>query len=466
MMALAVCCPLDAATITNAVPVVSASEFFRPADDPPAGLDPNGIYPQGQKIGFGLYSITGWNDAQPGKTNMQRVSEGGFTLAGPFCGAPDPANIDDAIANNLKVTFRIEVGPYKEAGDVPRPLDAAYVQAEVRGRVESLINNPVHDAAVARWCILPEELRWWRSSEMECLQLVSETIRQVELEHHAAARPIWMYEPNHRWQYELVKTGQYQDIVSMGVYVNKVPRAEGRSARARWGFEQIVGAAAELGTVPQAVFELCGDLPDPQSRDPAAIRQLLRHDVYLGLVLGIKSINIWSMLERPGLTTHEEQFTAYASVAADLNGPLDLQKVFLFGQRRSDLTVTLLSGQPTTLPWTDWWGGVHEYDSVSFLEAAYGHDRYLFIVNSTEEPVEIAVSGLPTDDDFRIESLFDESVPAVTGGCFQLVLEPLEVKAFRMSPTHIPQPTTLALLCAGAAGAILKGRCGHKPVRN
>ena len=43
-----------------------------------------GIYPHGQKFGFGLYSVVGNSKVDPTTSNMHRVAANGFTLAGPY----------------------------------------------------------------------------------------------------------------------------------------------------------------------------------------------------------------------------------------------------------------------------------------------------------------------------------------------------------------------------------------------
>src|SRR5688500_6277971 len=65
---------------------VTAAKFFAPPKKAPARSTIGGIYPLGDQIGLGLYSIAGRSKAEPTKTNMLRAAEHGFNMAGPYYG--------------------------------------------------------------------------------------------------------------------------------------------------------------------------------------------------------------------------------------------------------------------------------------------------------------------------------------------------------------------------------------------
>ena len=294
---------------------------------------------------------------------------------------------------------------------------------------------------------------------MNYLRVVRNTIRQVESQQNRPHRPFWMYESNNRNSFALQQTGAHQDIVSKGVYLtNHFPRGERRSGWAIWSFDQIVDAANQLENVPQAVFELFQDFNDPLiGTNDAEISRVIRHDTYLGLVKGIQGMNVWSMYEnRPNLTTHEEQFQAHSSVAKDLTGELNLQRVFLFGDRKNDLQIEVEKG-PETIRYVHEDGSEHEYSSLHYLHAAIDDVRFLIAVNSAESPLEVSIGGLP--DKFQFEDLFTgEVTPYLDTQSLTVGFSPLEVRAWQISELPpagavlkvdqggLPEPSTLVLL--------------------
>jgi hypothetical protein len=440
-LVLSVVCPFDG----NAL-VVSAATQFRPAYVPPPRLDPAGIHPRGEKFGIGLYTIVGQSKVDPTVSNMQRAAEAGFTLAGPYYSAnwQDFSAIYAAAREGIRFTYQIR--PHAAILDVPIQQRAAAIQelsdeaiaASVREQVSKVLSDPVANRAVARWTLGVEEIRHWLAPEMRYLRIARETIRAVEKEHRSPHRPFWMYEPNHRNVEALLKTGVYQDIVSKGVYLTNLARGPQRSAHAMWSFTQIVSAANALHTLPQAVLQLSEDFADPiTGTNPLEIRRVLRHDTYLGLLLGIKSFNVWSMFEnRPNLTTHREQFEAYASVSKELTGDLNLQQVFLSGQRRDDLAIAITQGA-TTFDYTDFYGQQFTYDSLHSYSASVGSDRYLFLVNSSEAEMGVRIDGLPTG--FLLDDLFAGTTRQMHQSQLSWQLDVLGVAALRFRDLSAPQ---------------------------
>ena len=87
----------------------SAEKFFEPPKKSLPALDPAGIYPHGQKIGFGMYSIVGNSRVDPQLSNMRRAADAGFTLAGPYFETNwrDFSPIYAAAGEGLKFTYQI-----------------------------------------------------------------------------------------------------------------------------------------------------------------------------------------------------------------------------------------------------------------------------------------------------------------------------------------------------------------------
>ena len=378
---------------------------------------------------------------------MQRVAQAGFTLAGPYYDR-DWRNfqpIYDAANEGLGFTYQIRPPDYlygvtiDERNDILDSMTDAQMAAMVREQVEAVLTDGIARDTVVRWSLYPDELRDWKGPEMRLLEIASATIRQVEQEFGVEHRPFWMYEPGHRNVDALLKTGAYQDIISKGTYMKGLARGPERSADAIWSITQTVEAARQLGKTPQVVYAMYQDFADPTTNsNPDEIRRVIRHDVYLGLALGVKSLNVFSMVEtRPNFTTHNEQFLAYASVAQDLTGPLDLQEVFLNGDQQENLSVTI--GQGTrTVDYTDFYGDKFTFPTLHYYEATLDDALYLLLVNSTESLMTVNISGLPGSS--TLDDLFAGTSMLLDATSLTWQLDVLGVSMLRFHDFLIPDP--------------------------
>ena len=160
-----------------------------------------------------------------------------------------------------------------------------------------------------------------------------------------------------------------------------------------------------------------------------------RNACYWGLICGAKGIMVFAGWRRPKLPSFDRYFESYAACAREIKGPLKLGQVFLFGERRDDLRLRVLSGPARVAT-------AHatpiEYPSVAMLDVAHPQGRYLFLANSANEPVRVAVEGLPRVP-VRVENVFEpEDQRVVAVGRFEPALEPLEVKAYRLDRADEP----------------------------
>ncbi len=466
----------------------SISKFFKPPKASNLQLDPAGIYPTGQQFPIGFYSVGGNSIAEPPLTNMARVAQNGFTYVGPYYSNnwSDFSQIYAAANENMKFVFSIRP-PASVAGlsvDA-RPaalasLSDAALTASVHDQVAAVLSDPIARDTVSRWSLGTEELRYWIAPELHYLKVANDAIIATEKQFNVAPKPFTMYEPGQRDAAALKKTGKYQDMVSKGTYLTDIARGPDRSGYEIWSYSQIISAANSEKSVPQAVLELSQDFADPTTNNSAAeIRRVIRNDAYLGLVMGIKSIDIWSMTEiRPNLTTFDQQFQAYASVAQDLTGDLDLQKAFLFGDNRSDLKFQITTGAKQ-FQYVDSDGDKFKYDTLYTLNTELGSDRYLFLVNSTEQPMSVNVSGLPAA--YTMENLFSQTTTDMHQTSMAVQLDALGVTALRFrainGPTgasglglfidYAPEPTSVTLLMlAGWCGIAIRIKRQCRPARD
>ena len=375
------------ATLSCGNGLVDVAFSATPAE-PASDLPPEGIYPQGRKLAFAGYS---------GDPARDLANE--FTVAGPVYGDQQPY-LERCFANDWPVIAH--VGPrvtFNDKDPAKYKLDPASLRQEVEQQVKELA---VHKQ-VAWWAIRPEELRPWRTAEMQHLDIVCETIRHND----PLDRPIYLYNPNHRDASSLTRIAGQVDVLAKGCYVNLAGHKRDR-AWVRWNVEQEIEALRAAGrpdAIPLVMPELCRD---PEPNEDAEIRAWVRHDVYLGLASGAKGVLIWSLFKRKEVKrTWQLWYDAYSDCARELNGEQGLSQVFLFGDRAATLTVgpirvstaatVTLGGdaEQTTISDQERKQREIEVPSWTAAEFVYEGSHWLFLVNSANTPAAFSLSGWP-----------------------------------------------------------------------
>jgi hypothetical protein len=357
---------------------------------------------QSDPLLFSAYSL--------GIPEIDSARAAGFTAIGPYYGKDKSYALRQSDRAGLPLIY--SVGPNIDFEKSDPTLDAAQLQ---------LIANEVRETSknsdIAIWNIANEELRHWRPRELEWLENISATIRANDPE----KRPVMMYEPNHRRSKDLVITGQYLDIISKGAYANHVGMKDNRSW-VRWSVEQTTTAADITGATPIAVLWMARDQRTRQ--DVANIERWVKHDIYLSLISGAKGILIFSGFnKRRGFRRHFSEFYgAYSTAAWQLNGPLNLGQIFLQGVHLDDITISIIDG-PTRQQFSYRKEQI-DYPSVHSTRRRFADHNWLFMVNSANEPVTLAITGLP--DDKQIFDAFTDEPMARSSG---MLMQALEVKA-------------------------------------
>lgn len=396
--------------------------FAPPAVDRGAGLPHDEVFPRGRLFPFGGFSGV-----------AAREAANGFTLHGPAYGASNATVIPQAEASGIHAIYSVGIPMnFLEQGGQPAlDLTPEEIAAEIRRQVLAVRDSP----ALAWWYLTPEELRPWRPREMEYLEVAARTIR----ENDPLGRPVWMYDPNHRAADTLAVTAQFLDIVGKGMYTNYAGH-KGHRVWARWTIEQQIEAiqrSGRPGAIQIAVPEM---FQEPEPGEIEQIPKWARHDVYLALVTGAQGVVIFSLANRAGFSAEAWQayYDAYSRIAQELNGELALGQVFLFGERRNDLQVTVTAGEKHVFPKVGA-GGVAElieYPSVSLANIAYGPERYLFLVNSSEEPVEVRVDGFPPGPIYARDAFSGRPLPAISSS-LELALPGLGVAGLRLARGYV-----------------------------
>lgn len=290
----------------------------------------NELYPKGGTFCFSFYSSSA-ADALHALTN-------GATAIGPFYGHQAEA-LADAVRWNTKILYKVappSMTGFKVA-DFDRPGFVWPADVAISNEVAAIVGAVKTNTHIAMWDIAPEELRSWKPEQLHYLKLVASAIRAND----PMRRPVYMYECNNRGAGSLATALVHEDLCVKGNYVNTVDDGVFIHHRiwVRWSMEQELGAVARgnQSAAPWIVLWMAGD---PAAADFDLIPAWCRHDAYLGLIMGGKGIFIWSAARnRTGFSerSFNAYFDGYLSVARDLNGPLNLAPVFLFGKNRSAL---------------------------------------------------------------------------------------------------------------------------------
>ncbi|VGO14077.1 hypothetical protein PDESU_02634 [Pontiella desulfatans] len=388
-----------------------AYEFSRP--EKPA----RATYPWGDKFWFSFYSTIG--------DDSQYAVEHGSSGIGPYYGgiAGQAGPLAEADVLGASFSYKVQlpsmIGFSAQATNFVWPSDETLI-AETKAVVSAVMHNP----NISMWDLVPEELRYWRSNEMNFIEIVSEVIRQTD----PYGRPVMMYEPNHRNATALAVTVPYQDICASGTYISTTSPFRHNRIWARWSMEQELGAiaAANTNAVPWIMLWMAVDAMDGEEH---WINDWCRHDAYMGLIMGGKGISIWSGWRPRSSWTNDFQayFDGYLSVAADLNLDKNFAPVFMDGTEATGVTYSITAG-PAELELVYPAGVTNTYPPVTYTLREYLGQQYLFAVNSATQAVTVTFSGVP--DAMRTD-LFQGLENSTPGGSFSKTFAPYEVTAFR-----------------------------------
>ena len=454
---------LVAATASSGA-AAQGADFFRSGPVAPATLSERGIFPQGTTMHIGGYSAVSRPVKQlGGGVPLELAKQSGFTVVGPYYGpfAGSQATVQRAAALGLHVAAQLappsalhfSKEEAKDALNLRGARMAVLSEAELRASVQASMNNfltdPELNRAVSCWAIAPEELRHWRKSELQYEQAYLQAVNDFD----PLRRPAFMYEPNNRDTIALLKTGPGQGFVLEGAYVHSIGWDVKRALRINWALDQMTGAAAKDGRVVVPGLELSQDMPGFSAKDleadPSArtrLRRLLRHDVYLALARGAQGFQVWSLFHsRTNLTTYLELVHGYGEVFRELTAPpTNLQEAILFGERRTDVSLSHLKGpefiaaapKAGTLDAVEGKINVQSerWPAVRLANLALGRERVLILVNSAVEEVRVRLKGLPASARLTTVSGGDATGIDKQSAGVNVSLQPFAALLLRVSP--------------------------------
>ena len=420
--------------------------FFKTVPDTGKTLPIDQIYPHGQLFPFSFYSTGGGTEQKRGDllpsaqkdADMKKIINAGVTMIGPQYELNDSI-VSDAKKYKVKAIYTII--PKIDGEKVDRvylnKLDKEKKNLDVKKLRESVIEivkrESVHPE-IAWWDLTPEELRFWRKNEMLCLKTVSEAIREAD----PLKRPIYMYEPGHRDAKSLSKTVIYQNICGKGMYTNYSSCKNAR-AYCPWSINAEVEAIKLSGkkdAIPIALPEM---FQQPPANELHLIDTWVRHDVYSALIAGAKGIIVFSASRRPDFNAREQYLDAYLKICRELNGSMNLGHVFLFGERKDDLTLSIIEG-PETVELNigkdnelKLGNKRREAPSTYFCNIAFDNCHYVFIANSSEQEISAVVNGLVYRSGVTVEDIFNPANKfTAPEGDFPVSIAPRGIRGFKI----------------------------------
>lgn len=370
-----------------------AAVFWKPGTVMPDDLSADRLYPQGSRFLFSFYSVGGGHPGTflPEEEFLEAYREytsAGFNIIGPQYSLKERA-LEDAGEYGFGVVYTVGIpkGEFRASDEKTLPEEEIY--RRVYEHVKAVADNP----AIVLWDVVPEELRPWRKREMAMLEIASRAIRDAD----PLKRPVYHYCPGHYSSKSLKMIAPYVDMLGKGMYTNYSSHKYNR-VWCRWTIEEEIAAIQESDSqaVPIAIPEM---FQQPEPEELELIPAWVAHDTYLSLVSGAKGVLVFSLRQREGFEAWRAYYDAYQQLGEELLGELNLARVLLFGEERSELAIEVFDG-PETVDFIFPSANVREplvYPSIHFRELMYGDTLYLFAVNSANETVQAVVSGFPYD---------------------------------------------------------------------
>lgn len=370
---------------------------------------------------FGYYSVGyGSGDFKKCGPILKSLKLKGISIAGPYYGAGfDPlknecyrmaSQLSLPIIHYVTVTDKKSGKPasFVNTQTSNAPESPSAVETDVENQLKQLRDLGLVEK-ISMWGVMPEELRSWRRNEMEYLQTLIAAIRASEKKWGYNRLPIMMYEPGNRTTKLLSVTGEYLDVQVIGTYTKSNEESDSLKI-IKNNTNAVVAASQVNGTAPMVALALSKNFQPYISKEQ--IRENIRRRAYVALAEGAKGILIWSWATRSGLSVESRdiQAAAYSSVAEDLNGQLQLGKVFLHGKSSN--------------------GAFTENPNVLIRAKEMAGEFYIIAINLSDAPQQINAKNMPKKDGV-LRNIFQTENFAVKDGIASFALPGAAVSIFK-----------------------------------
>lgn len=368
--------------------------------------DNNALYPVGKKFPLGLYAF---------QTDDIGAPADGWDAAHNYLEAP----MSDSTLN-----------VYKNLGMMgfARLSNTADSSKDKVGKPESVIASEIQQQAANGnicWFDLPEECRYWKTSEMDIVKNYSTWTRKYDHGKH----PNYMYIPGNYDKTDIENYVDYLDIIPASCYPIDMgkPHTYVRYQTERTFFA-IAARSKTIGKnylngekTVMSILELFGNGNGMSAAGS-------RHDFWLSLAAGARGVLVYAHYYRDSnsvlkscwaaLTLSARQFTS-----AKLGEPL------LFGTSYN-VGMSIKAGPATAV-----YDSTVSYPSITFIAKTYADTLYMIAVNSNESAniVTAEFSGLPDAALQQGKVLFENRVVHLSNTMFTDSFKPLEVHVYKFA---------------------------------
>ena len=402
------------------------------------------IYPMGQKM-----MLSPWLAQR--KSDLQDIKDHGFTMFGPLWDTRE--SIIEPIFQNakkiggLRAAHKINDGAGVVRKLCPKLDGGSKEEAlwrEVERNMKRAVNNPLYNDQIDVWLQGTEEIstRFHQCDKNKLLDYIQKFKKMVET-HDPQKRPLWMSDVTGANPSQMAATHKWLDMVGPQMYIegigssnhykhnaimNKLADSVVKTAVAMDASYPVMRPRAKTGSLG-ALYE-----PTPSHDNLDSIRNHTMHDMFLGFNRGMNGFQFYSWYNYTGDKYSDKQTfnwykTAYKeSVKLLTDNGLDY--VYLWGDRRGDLTLETVSG-PDRIAWRQ---GIafYDYPSISMANIQYGNYRYVGLTNSATQSVQVKISGFPKSRVKILDIRSGKYLSNVDDGYINPKLKPLDVKLYRV----------------------------------
>ena len=295
----------------------------------------------------------------------------------------------------------------------------------------------IKDETNIAWWDMPEELRYWKTSEFTMLKNYRQLLRTTI----GDDKPIFMYIPGHYSVSQTTPYLDYIDIIPASCYVS-VPSMKKRNY-VRWSIEKnqnaVINSGKTLGKNYLAGEKSVFAILEMYNNCSGLSALAAKHDFWMAVTCDVKGILIFSYPYHFN-TSCNDAWTSYNQQIATFKD-YNIDRVLIDGISANSLLTCNLTSGPSKIPAYNYTAGNINSPLIETATAktnikTYNGKTYLFMVNSSEDSsVSYSVSGLASPS--TILEIFSGIASNITTPDFQVKMDPMEAKIFVIedSPT-------------------------------
>jgi len=373
----------------------------------PFTSSPQDLYPYGDEYPLALYALY---------TDFATASNNQWNCGHSYHYLPTaPSYYDSCGQNNLYVMARLSrIDSISQKW--PQPTDTTIKEIQDQA-VESNIS----------WWDLPEEMRYWKTGEMQIVQDYPSLTRA----HDPLQRPNYMYIPGHYQATGIENYVQYLDILPASCYTRyqKQPHAY-----TRWSIKRTKEAIASQGYIlgkdylnnektVMAILEIF-------ETDSLLTEEGTWHDFWMSVACDVKGIVVFSHYYRDKSATLVEAWDTLND-AVSLFKSSRLDRVLIEGSSHA-LNMNIISGPLKTPEFvvvnsTD----TIQFEAIKLFAKDWNDTTYLIAVNSSDS--EVVYTAEDTSEIITYaEDIESYALLNFTGSSFTDTLQPLGVSIYKL----------------------------------